>query len=187
MVKVSLFDSAADLMAVPYLQARYGGSEPKRVGLKHPSIAPYGSFTCADDRELVISIQSEREWANFCRIVLGDESLPNDPRFCNNAVRTRHRDELEAIIQGIFSGLSHAQAVDRLTDAQAAYGAINSVQDLIVHPQLRTRAMTVNGQSVEVPATPYRMEWDEPEFRGAPQIGQHRVLPVAAELNATEV
>ena len=68
-VKVSLFDSAADLMAVPYLQARYGGSEPKRVGLKHPSIAPYRSyrsFTCADDRELVISIQNEREWANFC-------------------------------------------------------------------------------------------------------------------------
>ena len=28
-VKVSLFDSAADLMAVPYLQARYGGSEPE--------------------------------------------------------------------------------------------------------------------------------------------------------------
>ena len=88
-VKVSLFDSAADLMAVPYLQARYGGSEPKRVGLKHPSIAPYGSFTCADDRELVISIQNEREWASFCRIVLGDESLPKDPRFCSNAVRTR--------------------------------------------------------------------------------------------------
>ena len=47
--------------------------------------------------------------------------------------------------------------------------------------------MTVNGQSIEVPAAPYRMEWDEPVFGGAPQIGQHHVLPVAAELNATEV
>ena len=91
------------------------------------------------------------------------------------------------LIQGVFSSLSYAQAMDRLTDAQTAYGAINSVQDLIGHPQLRTRAMTVNGQSVQVPAAPYRMEWDEPEFRGAPQIGQHRVLPVATELNATEV
>ena len=135
----------------------------------------------------MVSIQNLREWANFCRIVLGDESLPKDPRFCSNAARTRHREELETIIQGIFSGLSHAQAVDRLTDAQTAYRAINSVQDLIVHPQLRTRAITVNGQSVEVPAAPYRMEWDEPEFRGAPQIGQHRALAVAAELNATKV
>ena len=91
------------------------------------------------------------------------------------------------MIQGVFSSLSYAQAVDRLTDAQTPYGAINSVRDLIGHPQVRTRAMTVNGQSVEMPATPYRMEWDEPEFRGAPKIGQHHVLPVAAELNATEV
>ena len=44
-VKVSLFDSAAELMSVPYLQARYGGKAPQRVGLKPPSIAPYGSFT----------------------------------------------------------------------------------------------------------------------------------------------
>ena len=67
-----------------------------------------------------------------------------------------------------------------------AYGAINSVQDLIGHPQLRTHTMTVNGQSVQVPAAPYRMEWDEPEFRGTPQIGQHRVLPAAVEPSANE-
>ena len=105
------------------------------------------------------------------------------PRFCSNAVRTRHREELDAVIQGIFSCLSHAQAVDRLTDTQTACGAVNSVQELIRHAQLRTRAMTVSGQSVEVPAAPDRMEWDEPEFRGAPQIGHHRLLPVATEQN----
>ena len=135
----------------------------------------------------MISIQNEREWANFCRVVLGDELLTKDPRFCSNAARTRHRKELEAIIQCIFSGLSHAKAVDRRTNAQTAYGAVNSVQDQISYPQLRSRAMTVNGQSVEVPAAPCRMEWDEPEFRGAPQIEQHCALPVASELNVTEV
>ena len=79
---VSLFNSAANLMAVPCLHARCGDFESKRVGLKHPSIAPYGAFICADDRELVISIQNERGWANFCRTVLGDKSLPKEPRFC---------------------------------------------------------------------------------------------------------
>ncbi len=50
-VQVSLFGSAAELMAVPYLQARYGKGAPERVGLKHPSIAPYGAFACSDGRE----------------------------------------------------------------------------------------------------------------------------------------
>ena len=172
-VKVSLFDSAADLMAVPYLQARYGGNAPERVGLKHPSIAPYGSFTCSDGRELVLSIQNEREWASFCRVVLGDERLSNDARFNSNAARTQNRYALEAAIQAVFDGFSYAEAVDRLTEAQTAFGAINSVQDLIAHPQLRTRPMTVKGQTVEIPAAPYQMEWDESAFQPAPEIGQH--------------
>ena len=80
-VKVSLFDSAAELMAVPYLQARYGNGAPERVGLRHPSIAPYGSFTCADGRELVLSIQNEREWQTFCEQVLMRPDMHSDMRF----------------------------------------------------------------------------------------------------------
>ena len=178
-VKVSLFDSAAELMAVPYLQARYGAGAPERVGLKHPSIAPYGSFACSDGREIVLSIQNEREWASFCRMVLDDPALATDPRFAGNNARIRHRAELEEIIEAVFAELTYAEAADRLTEAQTAYGAINSVYDLITHPQLRTRNMTVHGRSVEVPALPYVMEWDEPKFRPLPAIDEHDPLPQA--------
>lgn len=177
-VKVSLFDSAAELMAVPYLQARYGSGAPERVGLKHPSIAPYGAFTCSDGREVVLSIQNEREWVNFCRAVLGNPELAGDPRFNSNTARTQNRAELEAAIQAVFGRLTYAEAVDRLTEAQTAYGAINSVHDLIGHPQLRTRRMVVRGRTVEIPAVPYVTEWDDPEFRAAPDVGQHGPLPV---------
>ena len=176
-VKVSLFDSAADLMAVPYLQALYGNGAPERVGLKHPSITPYGSFICSDGREVVLSIQNEREWANFCRIVLEQPEIATDPRFSSNTVRTRHRVELEAAIQAVFGRLTYAEATDRLTDAQTAYGSINSVHDLIRHPQLRTRRMEVHGRDVLVPATPYRMEWDDARFAPVPGIGEHGPLP----------
>ena len=172
-VSVSLFDSAAELMAVPYLQTRYGGSAPARVGLRHPSIAPYGSFMCADGRELVLSIQNEREWHLFCDLVLRRPDLAVDDRFCSNTLRTTNRDVLEAMIQQIFSSLSHAQAVDRLTEAQTAYGAINSVHDLIEHPQLRTRRMDVHGTDALVPATPFVAPWDTQTFAAAPEIDEH--------------
>ncbi|GAC1579450.1 MAG: CaiB/BaiF CoA-transferase family protein [Sphingomicrobium sp.] len=172
-VKVSLFDSAAELMAVPYLQARYGTGAPERVGLKHPSIAPYGAFTCADGREIVLSIQNEREWQLFCERVVKRPELQLDVRFCNNTVRTENRDLLEQQIQEVFGELRYAEAIDRLTEAQTAYGAINSVHQLIEHPQLRTRAMQVNGSTAHIPATPYVTSWDEPTYRSAPRIGQH--------------
>ena len=94
-----------------------------------------------------------------------------------------HRDrrpELEALVQAEFSLLTYAQAVDRLTEAQTAYGAINSVHDLIGHPQLRTKAMEVGGAAVQIPAAPYVTEWDDPVYRKVPAIGEHDQLPGGA-------
>ena len=179
-VKVSLFDSAAELMAVPYLQARYGSGAPERVGLKHPSIAPYGAFTCSDGREVVLSIQNEREWSSFCKIVLGNESTASDPRYVGNRARTQNRTVLDATVQAVFGQLTYAEAVDRLTEAQTAYGAINSVHDLINHPQLRTREMKVGGRTVQVPASPVVTEWDDPAFRPVPGINEHGEMPEPA-------
>ena len=176
-VKVSLFDSAAELMAVPYLQARYGAGAPDRVGLKHPSIAPYGSYVCSDGREVVLSIQNEREWVGFCRVVLRQPELAADPRFNSNTTRTANRPALEAAVQAVFGSITYAEAVDRLTESQTAYGSINSVHDLISHPQLRTRRMMVHGHKVEVPAAPCVMEWDDPEFGPVPEVGAHGPLP----------
>ena len=183
-VKVSLFDSAAELMAVPYLQARYGTGAPGRVGLKHPSIAPYGAFTCSDGREVVLSIQNEREWSSFCKLVMGDESTAADPRFAGNRARMQNRVVLDEAVQAVFSQLTYAEAVDRLAQAQTAYGAINSVHELISHPQLRTREMKVAGRSVQVPASPFVTEWDDPAFRPVPGIGEHGELPVPARVSA---
>ena len=182
-VKVSLFDSAAELMAVPYLQARYGTGAPERVGLKHPSIAPYGAFTCSEGREVVLSIQNEREWSSFCKIVLGDESIASDPRFAGNRARIQNRTVLDEAVQAVFGRLTYAEAVDRLTEAQTAYGAINSVHDLINHPQLRTREMKVAGRGVQVPASPVVTEWDDPSFRPVPAIDEHGELPVPSRVS----
>ena len=68
-IQVSLFDTIAEYMNVPYLARRYGGKEPLRLGLAHPSIAPYGVFRLRDG-DILISIQNEREWVVLCERVL---------------------------------------------------------------------------------------------------------------------
>ncbi len=172
-VKVSLFDSAAELMSVPYLQARYGGKAPERVGLKHPTIAPYGAFSCADGRDILISIQNEREWAEFCREVMRDESMVHDPRSCDNKARMNNRTWVDGRVGEVFGGLSSAAVIDRLTAAQTAFGSVNSVHDLIEHPQLRTRRMAVGARALEVPALPWVTDWDAAQYRPVPRLNEH--------------
>jgi crotonobetainyl-CoA:carnitine CoA-transferase CaiB-like acyl-CoA transferase len=172
-IQVSLFDSAAELMSVPYLQARYGGKAPDRVGLKHPSIAPYGGFTCADGRDILISIQNEREWVDFCREVLLDPSFAQDERCKTNALRVANRAVVDGRVAAVFASLPSAPIIARLDAAQIAYGNVNGVQDLIEHPQLRTRPMPVGDQTVEVAALPWITEWDPISYRTVPAVNQN--------------
>src|ERR1044071_680687 len=60
-ISVSMFDAMADWMTVPLLQHE-GGSPPRRIGLAHTSISPYGVFKTRDGADILISIQSDREW-----------------------------------------------------------------------------------------------------------------------------
>jgi crotonobetainyl-CoA:carnitine CoA-transferase CaiB-like acyl-CoA transferase len=76
-------------------------------------------------------------------------------------------------VAAVFARLTSADLIDRLMTAQTAYGSVNGVQDLIAHPQLRTRRMPVGGKSVEVPALPWITEWDAAEYPAAPAIDQH--------------
>src|ERR1700730_18491149 len=60
-LSVSMFDAMADWMTVPLLHHE-GGRTPKRIGLAHPSVAPYGVFKSKDGADILISIQNDREW-----------------------------------------------------------------------------------------------------------------------------
>ena len=63
-----------------------------------------------------------------------------------------------------------------MTDAQTAFGAINSVHELIEHPQLRTRPMQVGGREVLIPATPFVTEWEDQSYASVPRLGEHSAM-----------
>jgi itaconate CoA-transferase len=175
-VKVSLFDTAADWMQVPFLHSEYAGKAPERVGLHHPSIAPYGGYTTADNEILAISIQNEREWLNLCRDVLAQESLASDPRFNNMTNRVSNRGELDHIIQCLFSRKTRDELELILKQAAIAYGAVNSVAAFSQHPQLRRKQVTLqNGSSVQMIDSPIRHSFlsSKSSFGRVPALGEH--------------
>ncbi|MEZ5741474.1 MAG: CaiB/BaiF CoA-transferase family protein [Burkholderiaceae bacterium] len=172
-VDVSLFGTAAELMSVPYLQGRYGGKAPERVGLRHPTVAPYGVFRCADQREVLISIQNEREWVAFCKVFMQDPAFATDARFASNPARCANREALDARIGERFAQLAHGEALAQLRAANTAYGSINRVDELITHPQLQTVPMTVHEGTAQIPAVPYHTPWSPTRFGPVPGIDEH--------------
>lgn len=170
---VSLFDAIADWMTVPLLHHDYAGAAPERVGLNHPSIAPYGAYALGDGKEMVFSIQNEREWRTFCTQVLGDAALADDPRFVSNPLRVANRPALDAALDTVFRTLTREQALARLARAGIAYGSLNTVADLSGHGQLRRIEVETPGGPVSCVAPPVIRRGEAFVPRAVPALDQH--------------
>ena len=153
-LSVSLFDSLAEWMAVPLLHFDYADVAPPRVGLRHPSIAPYGAFSCRDGQVVVIAIQNEREWLRFCEVVLQNPAIAQDPLYSSNPLRVANRGSLDKIIGSVFARTDRDELVQRLRGAATAFGDLNTVSDLPTHPQLRRIHLESPTGPVDIPASP---------------------------------
>lgn len=174
-IRIAMFDVMADWLAVPLLHAE-AGRAPARAGLSHPSIAPYGVFRTKDGVDLLVSIQSEREWATFSAVFLGDAGLSADPRFATNVARVRNRAETDARVAHAFAALDAEAAEACLIAADTAFARVNDMAALARHPHLRRI-------TVETPAGPVDLPAPAPVFRETPRgygpvpaIGAHHPL-----------
>ena len=153
-IRLSLFDVMAEWMSVPLLQYDYGGTGPNRVGLAHPSITPYGGFLTQDGATLVISVQNEREWRDLVTKVLNRPELAFDPEYVDNSARMQHREQVDAIVQNVFAVRSRKELEQQLGDARIAFGAVNGLDDLSKHPQLRRIRVASETGEIDMPAHP---------------------------------
>ena len=177
-IRISMFDVMADWLTVPLLAAEAGHS-PRRIGLAHPSIAPYGVFTSKDGKDILISIQNEREWKKLCADVLGQPALPEDPRLANMVERVKNRAFTDKIVADGFAALTRAELLDRLAKADIAFAEVNSMDDLSKHPHLRRITVGSPNGPLAYPA-PAAIVMDQPRRYGAvPALGQHADRPPA--------
>jgi itaconate CoA-transferase len=171
-LQISMFDVMADWLTDPLLNAE-AGKPPKRMGLAHPSISPYGVFTTGDGGQILISIQSEREWARLCKDLLGDADLASDPRFFSNVARVRHRRETDDLVAAAFARSSREALIAMLAGADIAFAELNDMAALSRHPHLRRIEVETEAGVVAYPA-PAAIVVGEPRPYGpVPRVGQH--------------
>jgi formyl-CoA transferase len=146
-----MFDVMADWLTVPLLHAE-AGDPPRRIGLAHPSISPYGVFASRDGAQILISIQNEREWQSFCRHVLENAAIAADPRFCSIIARVQHRAQTDGMVAELFASSSRDELVRRLTAADTAFAEVNDMAALSKHPHLRRTQVETPGGPLAFPA-----------------------------------
>ena len=169
-IRVSMFDTVAEWMAVPLLHAE-AGSPPQRIGLAHPSLAPYGVFETKDGVPILISIQNDREWLAFARDVLKRPALVSDDRFATPVARLTNRTDTDAIVADCFAALPAAEMLKLLNSADVAYGQVSDLDALLAQTNLRRISIATPAGDVKLPAPAALVQGVTPTFDGVPALG----------------
>ena len=138
-IDISMLEALSEWMSFPMYYAYKGANPPSRNGASHATIYPYGPFKAGDGKTVMLGLQNEREWAQFCEIVLENPALAQDERFDRNFKRNEKRAELLQIIDTCFSQLTAEQLIARLDKAQIANAQLNDMAGLWKHEQLKAR------------------------------------------------
>jgi crotonobetainyl-CoA:carnitine CoA-transferase CaiB-like acyl-CoA transferase len=176
-IDISMLESMGEWMGYPMYYAFDGAPPPPRAGAAHATIFPYGPFPTGDGRTVMLGLQNEREWLQFCDKVLLQPALARDERFAGNAKRVANREALRKVIVEAFAGLTAEDLTARLEAAQIANAQVRDMAGFWRHEQLaaRGRWRKVDSPSGPLPVLLPPGSWDDgdPRLEAVPALGQH--------------
>ena len=176
-VDIAMLDAVTALLTYQASSAFATGETPQRMGNRHPSIAPYDTFSTSDG-DFVLSVGNDDQFRRLAE-VLKRPALASDPRFLANADRVRHYDALRAEIAGLLAEWKRSDLLSALTAAGVPVGAVRSITEALADPQLAAREMIVplehaTAGPIHVLGSPIKLSDTPAAVRTAPPtLGQH--------------
>ena len=176
-VDISLLDGQVSWLT--YVAGGYfaSGKVPTRYGSAHPTIAPYQGFP-TEDGDLMVAVGNESLWHRFVQAA-ELEHLADDPRFARNADRVHNREELITLISEKLSSRRTREWIGLFDAAGVPVGPINTIDDVVVDPQIVAREMVVEVEhptagTVKMFACPIRMsDSGRGQLLPPPLLGEH--------------
>jgi crotonobetainyl-CoA:carnitine CoA-transferase CaiB-like acyl-CoA transferase len=176
-IQISMLEALAEWVMPAAYVAEYAGRAPARAGARHNFIVPYGGYRVGDGSSINLAVQNDGQWRRLCEIVLHRPDLTDDPRFRTNELRLANRAELEPLIESLLSSDTRSTAEARLVEADVPFGTINTIDNVLHHPQLaaRRRWFAIDSPVGELNAFHHPMNIGGLERRAAsvPGLGEH--------------
>jgi CoA:oxalate CoA-transferase len=175
-IDVAMLDSTVAALENAIARYQVSGQEPRPLGSRHPSIAPFETFKTRD-ADIMICAGNDKLFAALCE-VLGKKELTQDLRFLDNLSRTENYQTLRDMMNDALQAETADVWLERLNQANIPCAKINTVQDLFQSEQLKTRHMLIpiDGEDhFKIAGNPIKFS-DIPELESAgkpPGLGEH--------------
>jgi crotonobetainyl-CoA:carnitine CoA-transferase CaiB-like acyl-CoA transferase len=139
-VRTSLLAALVGVHAFQGTGWTVGGEVGRAQGNRHPSIAPYGAFRCADGI-VQIACGNDAMWRRLCAEFGLDA---DDPDYATNTSRLENIGALTKELERCFASLDRDALLARFTAAGVPAGRIRSVDEVYDWEQARSQRLTIN-------------------------------------------
>ncbi|MFL5251782.1 MAG: CaiB/BaiF CoA transferase family protein [Rhodopila sp.] len=178
LVEIAMQEAVYYTLASAFEQLSRSGQVPPRTGNgSGGSAAPYGLYPLTDGL-LAIHPGTEQHWRNILKAA-GRDDLLDDPRFRTMHDRSRHLDEVNAIVTAWTSTLSKDEAAEQARRFRIPCSPVRDVSEVMHDPHMHARGMLEwvdhpDLGRVVLPTTAIRLhDTDIPPARPSPHLGQH--------------
>jgi CoA:oxalate CoA-transferase len=177
-IDASLLDNYFHMheLAVPVLSLRPDKFQPKRNGRMYQPSAPYGIFYATGG--YVMICVTPHQWPAVCR-AMGKPELINDPRFKEERLRVRNRDELTEIVESWLKSFPSVDAaLEALDKERVPCAPILTVEEAMKQPHHRQRRTVRRVHDplmgdFDIPGMPVKFQnWQDRTDVKAPLLGQ---------------
>jgi crotonobetainyl-CoA:carnitine CoA-transferase CaiB-like acyl-CoA transferase len=174
-VRTSLLAAVVGVHAFQGTRHTVAGEVPHAEGNHHPSICPYGLFSCADGT-LQIAVGNDGLWQRFA-VEFGLD--PKADGFATNTERVGNKAAVNAAVNAVFADQTLADLLPRLEASGIPAGEVRTLDRVYDWEQTRSQGLVINVDhpvlgDIELPGPPIR--FDDLPFAG----GRSRHLPPPA-------
>jgi crotonobetainyl-CoA:carnitine CoA-transferase CaiB-like acyl-CoA transferase len=148
----SLLGSSAALLS-SYVTSQALGTPFDRVGSAHNTLAPYQAFRGADGKYFILAAGNDTFFSRTAQTI-GRPDLAADQRFATNALRSRNRETLSALLGDIFGTRSASEWIDELRAAEVPVSAILDIAEMVTSPQLLVNNYIVHVDQPDIGVLP---------------------------------
>ena len=192
-VDVSMLEGQLGLLQSTIGSYMADGEVPEPMGTAYKALLPYQTFR-TKTKDLALAVGSDKLWRLFCPI-LGIEEMLDDPRYATNAARVQNRATLIQKLQEVFLTKTYEEWEELLLARGIPMGAINTIDQVVNHPQVQARGMIVESEhpvagKVKLVGVPVKLSKTPGSVREpAPLLGQHtdEVLREYLGMHDTEI
>ncbi len=178
-VEASLFDTSAAFLGYFLQNHWFTGNEPRKVGVGHGSLCPYGVFEAAD-KPVIVGIANDALWRKFCTLA-GLEDVINDPRYATNHARVQNREDTEALVGHALRQHKRGHWLALLDEAGIPCSPVHTLGEMSTHPHTEASGMLLRYEhphfgSLKGIAQPLRFDGERSAQRlPPPMVGEHSV------------